>query len=189
MSDTEAKAPKKGKKKKILILGLMVLVLGGGGVGAGLYATGYVGGDHGPVEDPNKPHLVVREGVDPIWAERYASADGSKPVNPRKFQASYYPIADSITANLRDSDGYVQIGVGVSTYYDERVIEAVKLHEMAVKSAVLMTLSNQDVASLTSREGKLKLKHELKKAINDVLKSREGFGGIDDVYFTSFVVQ
>ena len=60
---------------------------------------------------------------------------------------------------------------------------------MAVRSAVLMTLSQQGLMNVSTAEGKKALKQDLKKAVNDALKAREGFGGIDQVYFTSFVVQ
>ena len=33
------------------------------------------------------------------------------------------------------------------------------------------------------------LQRQLTAAINDVLRDKEGFGGIDNVYFTSLVIQ
>lgn len=191
MSETEKPAKKPGKMKKLLLLGALVLIVGGGGVGAGLYATGgglTAKGDHPPV-DPNQPQLVVKDGVDPGEAARLASSNGDTSPDPRKFKASYYRIADNFTANLADGETFAQIGLGVSTYYDERVFENVKLHEMAVRSAVLMTLTDQDPIALSTPQGKLKLQQALKKAVNEVLKDKEGFGGIDDVHFTSFVIQ
>jgi flagellar FliL protein len=60
---------------------------------------------------------------------------------------------------------------------------------MPVRSAVLMTLADQDAFVITTPEGKKLLQKALKDSINDVLKSREGFGGVNDVYFTSFIIQ
>ena len=37
--------------------------------------------------------------------------------------------------------------------------------------------------------GKEKLQQRLTKAINEALEEREGFGGVDNVYFRSFIVQ
>jgi flagellar FliL protein len=190
MSDSEKPAKKKGKGKKILLLGGGMLLLGGGGAGAALYAsgTGPFAGDHGPKE-PDRPQLVRRDGVSESDAARYFSANGDKRPDPAKFVPTYYPLEDNFTANLRDGEGFVQLGLGVSTYYDERVLENVKLHEMAVRSAVLLALSEQNAASLATPQGKEALKTSLRNAVNTVLKKREGFGGIDDVYFTSFVIQ
>ena len=83
----------------------------------------------------------------------------------------------------------MQIALGVSTYYGEEVTHALTTHEMAIRSAILMILSQQDPDDLATPEGKERLRQLLKNAVNQVLTSREGFGGIDEVYFTSFVTQ
>jgi flagellar FliL protein len=190
MSDTEEAPKKRRNSKKILLAGLIVVLLGGGGVGAAVYAgkAEMLFGSSAPAE-PDRPHLVLREGVSEAEAARYFSPTGDKRPNPAKFQASYYPLVEKFTANLGAEGSFAQIGLGVSTYYDERVLENVKLHEMAVRSAVLLALSGQDAAVISTPEGKEALKASLRKSINEVLKSKEGFGGIDDVYFTSFVIQ
>lgn len=195
MSDEAAEtAPKKkGGMKKMLVIGVAALVLIGGGVGAGLYAagSGLVGGGHeGPKEDPNKPKLVAKaENHDVKVPITTGKGLGDEKFDRSKFQATYYPIENPFTSNLRDSDGFMQIGLGVATYYDERVIEHLKNNEMPVRSAVLLTLADQDGFVISTPEGKKELQKELKDAINQVLVSREGFGGIDDVYFTSFIIQ
>jgi flagellar FliL protein len=191
----EAKPKKKGGMKKMLVISIGALVLIGGGVGAGLYAagSGLVGGGHeGPKEDPTKPKLVAKSGPEgegikvPITTGKGL---GDEKFDRSKFQATYYPIENPFTSNLRDSDGFMQLGIGVATYYDERVLEHLKNNEMPVRSAVLMTLADQDGFVISTPEGKKELQKELKDAINQVLVSREGFGGIDDVYFTSFIIQ
>lgn len=187
MSETEKAPKKKGKGKKILLLLAGIGIVGGGGVGAAVYA-GMVGGGHKPAE-PDRPQLVPREGVSESEAAKYFSPTGDKRPDPSKFQPTYYPLTDNFTVNLRDGEGFVQVALGVSTYYDERVIESVKLHEMALRSAVLLTLANQDSTALATPQGKEVLKGALRTSINEVLKKKEGFGGIDDVYFTSFVIQ
>lgn len=191
MSEEEKEAPKPkkkgGKMKKLMLFLVAMVVIGGGGIGAGLWATqaGYFGqqANAKPV-DPNMPQLVAREGV----KAAATIAKGKRP-DPRLYQASYYPIEETFTSNLRDGSEMIQVSIGVSTYYDEKVTEAVALHEMAVRSSILLTLSNQDALGISTPGGKLVLKKDLKRAINEVLDAKEGFGGIDDVYFTSFVIQ
>ncbi len=187
-----APAPRKGKLKIILMGGLGALLLVGGGVGAGLYAAGagLAGGHKAEPEDPNQPRLVPREGADQI-----AHAGGKKPraieeaLDPGRYKASYYDLAQNFTSNLRDSDGFMQVSLGISTYYDQRVIDRVKAHEMAIRSAVLMTLADQDSFVISTPAGKKQLQKSLKNAINEVLVQKEGFGGVDDVYFTNFIIQ
>jgi flagellar FliL protein len=174
-----------------LIFALLGILLVGGGVGAGLYAAGAgLTGKHEAVEDPNIPKLVPKEGSEhgdahpaPTKPKGHATPDATQ------YQATYYPIEQPFTSNLRDSDGFVQLGIGVSTFYDSRVIENLKKNDMPVRSAVLLTLADQDAFVITTPEGKKQLQNTLKDAINQVLTEREGFGGIDGVYFTSFIIQ
>ena len=193
MSDEAAAPPKKkGGMKKILMLAVGGLLLVGGGVGAGLYAAGGMA-EHGPKEDPNMPKLVLKEGVE---EEDHAPApshskdkEGKEGPDMSRYKATYYPMEQSFTSNLRDSDGFVQLGIGVSTYYDSRVIDNLKNNDMPVRSAVLLTLADQDAFVITTPEGKKELQGKLKDAINQALEKKTGFGGVDDVYFTSFIIQ
>ena len=185
--------PKKKKKgKKLLFLILALLVIGGGAVG-GYYAV-YGGGHHegeAAAEDPSQPHLVVREGASEeavAEARQRARGRNGRP-DPRVFQATYIPLEGQFTSNLRGGDAFVQIAIGVSTFYDARVGERLTTHNMAIRSAILTTLSEADPVMITSTRGKEELKETLRNAINNVLTNREGFGGIDEVYFTSFVTQ
>jgi flagellar FliL protein len=180
--------PKKSGKKKLLLIGTTLLLLGGGAAGAALYATGMVGGAHGP-KAPDRPQLVPRKGTSDYDAARYFSPTGDKKVDPTKFQATYIPLDDKFTANLNDGDGFVQIEVGVATYYDERVAQAVEKHEIPIRSAIIETLTSHGSMAIAAPDGKVKLRAALRKSVNDVLKQKEGFGGVDDVYFTSFIMQ
>lgn len=188
MSDEEPTVKPKRKGRKALLAGLLLLVVGGGGAGA-LYASnaGLLGG-HGPAA-PDVPHLVPRDDVPASEAARFASPTGEGKVDGAKFQATYHPLGENITANLRDGAGFIQIGLGVSTYYDERVIQNVTQHEMAIRSAILLALTDQDAEAIATPAGKEALKASLRASVNDVLKKKTGFGGIDDVHFTSFVIQ
>ncbi len=182
------KARKKGGKKKLFML-LAVLGLAGGGGGA--FAFYSMGTPAGAEDEPHheEPELVLRDGVTDAQAEpaRRRARNGSP--DPRYFQATYMPLEGNFTSNLSGGDAFVQIGIGLSTYYDEQVVANVERHNMAIRSAILMTLSEADPAAITTLRGKEALKQALKNAINNVLTNREGFGGIDDVYFTSFVTQ
>ena len=187
--NNEAKPAKKGgKMKKILMIGGGALLLLGGGGAAGMYAGGKLGGsDHGKPEDPNKPKLVLKEGqTAPVSAGGHGSDAG--PVDAERYKATYFPLEQTFTSNLVDTNGFAQIGVGVSTLYDQKVLDNLKEHEMPVRSAILMTLADQEAEVLSTPEGKKMLQKKLKVAINDVLKEKSGFGGIDDVYFTSFII-
>jgi flagellar FliL protein len=106
-----------------------------------------------------------------------------------KYASSYYPLEKEFTSNLQDSVHFVQVGIAVSTPYDERVLENIKTHEIAIRSQVLMALGETSEEEVFTAEGKRQMQDRLAKAINAVLKEKEGFGGVSNVYFTNFIVQ
>jgi flagellar FliL protein len=177
---------KKGGKKKKLILLLLVVLLGAGG---GYYAMYGMPGSHkaAEAEHSDEPQLVVRDGVTASDSARAAARQGRP--DPRVFKTTYIPLEGNFTSNLRGGDNFVQVGLGLSTFYDDHVKENVERNMMAIRSAIILALSEADPVEITTLSGKEALKNALKDAINRVLTNREGFGGIDDVYFTSFVTQ
>lgn len=191
MSETEQPKPrKKSRLKKLLILTVALIVIGGGGAGAVLYASGGVmPGSAAEHEDTDQPQLVPRDGANPASVDAARARARQGQVDPRLFQPTYVPLEGNFTSNLRGGGSFVQIGLGISTYYDEGVIENVRKHDMAIRSAILMALTEQDPQNIATVRGKQALKIALRNAINEVLTNREGFGGIDEVYFTSFVSQ
>jgi flagellar FliL protein len=186
-ADAGAKPKKKGGKKKKLILLLLVVLLGAGG---GYYAMYGMPGSHKAAEEDehsDQPQLVVRDGVTASGAARTAARQGRP--DPRIFKTTYLPLEGNFTSNLRGGDNFVQVGLGLSTFYDDHVKENVERNMMAIRSAIILTLSEADPIEIRALSGKEALKNALRDAINRVLTNREGFGGIDDVYFTSFVTQ
>ena len=93
------------------------------------------------------------------------------------------------TSNLQDSVHFIQVGIAISTPYDDTVIENLKTNEIAVRSSILMALGDTTEEQVITSDGKKQLERRLVKAINDTLKEKEGFGGVGNVYFTNFVVQ
>lgn len=186
MSNDKAEAaPKKkgGLVKKLIFFVILPLVLIGAGVGGGLYAAKSMGGEEHK-EDPHRPKLMLKDGEH--------ESDGGKELvhaDPEKYKSTYYPIEQPFTSNLSDTDGFLQIGLGVSTFYDEKAIDNLKDNEMPVRSAVLDVLAQQRAEVLNTPDGKNALRKALKAAVNNTLRQRDGFGGIDDVYFTSFIIQ
>ncbi len=198
----EGAEPKKGgKMKKLLVLGIGGTALISAGAGAGIYLGGGLGGTHEKKPEDNYPKLVVRSEGEEAAAEGEGGGEAplkvgtvSVPndrfkVDPRKYEITYYPMTDAFTTNLADGSGFLQVGISLSTFYDGKVISNIKRQQVPIRSAVLMVLAEQDPALLSTSQGKQQLQRQLTAAINDVLRDKEGFGGIDNVYFTSLVIQ
>ncbi|WP_033921846.1 flagellar basal body-associated FliL family protein [Sphingomonas sp. 37zxx] len=194
MSDKtdEAPAKKKGGIGKLIGIGVALVALVGGGVGAGLYASasGMLGGGEPKAEGPRlvpkdeEKRAQKKEGEGAAGGEAPPKGEGGD-----RYASNYYALEKEFTSNLSGSVHFVQIGLAVSTPYDDSVIEALKTHEIAVRSAVLMALGETDEEQVFTTEGKRALQKRLAKAINATLQEKEGFGGIGNVYFTNFVVQ
>jgi len=207
MSDTapEAPAPKKGKMKKMLAMAGALVVLVGGGVAAGVYAAGagLVGGGHGASAEKPGPKLVPKSeqkrsggegggehGGESGGSEGEGGSEGhGGDEGGDKFASNYYQLDKDFTANLQDSVHVIQVGLAISTPYDDKVVQNLQTNEIAVRSAVLMALGDTPEEDVFASAGKKKLAARLVAAINDTLKQKEGFGGVGNVYFTSFVVQ
>jgi flagellar protein FliL len=181
----------KGGIIKIALGALLLLGVGAGGA-YGAFAMGLLGGKDSEHE-VDQPKLVLKDEDDP-----YAPAGDGKdkeaaaPVygeGGSKYRTAYYSFEEAFTSNLADSAGLVQVELAVSTRRDGRVLQWVKTHELAIRSAILAQLAATTEAEAYDVEGKKRLAARLTKAVNQVLEEQEGFGGVDAVVFKGFLVQ
>lgn len=192
MSDDTEKKPKKGKGLMVKALGGLVLLgLGGGGVFAAVQ-TGLIGG-HAEAKEDNNPKLIRKGEEDPYAPKAAEGEEGAGEAvygqGGSEYRTAYYTYEGDFTANLKGSDSLIQVSIAASTRRDGRVLMWQKEHELAIRSAVLAVLADTTEDEVTTIEGKARLQKRLTAAINKVLTDEEGFGGIDDVFFRSFIVQ
>ena len=188
-NDAEPKAGS-GLVKKLLIFGggglLMVII----GVAAGWLIFG------GSQPDPSEE---IEEIIERKMQEREAAeleVDNSTPQKQSKdapveevFETIYHEFPGTFTTNLSGSRKMLQVGIGVSTQYDDTVMMNVEAHQLALRSVILGVISDfteDDVKGATGRE---KLAGALRDTINMKLEALEDFGGVEEVHFTSFVLQ
>jgi len=183
---------KSGKGGIIKIVLGAVLLLGTGAGGAyGAYAMGLFGGGEGE-HKIDEPKLVLKDEEDP-YAPPAKDKDKEGHMvygeGGSKYRTAYYSFEEAFTSNLADSPGLIQVELAVSTRRDGRVLQWVKTHELAIRSAIIGQLAATSEAEAYDVEGKKKLAQRLTKAVNQVLEENEGFGGIDAVHFKGFLVQ
>jgi len=178
---------------KIALFGLGPIVLLGVGLGAGAFLFMPT---QSPVEQVEAliekklrqaGQLPSQDGLNEEYLEPQKVSKDT-PVN-ETFVTSYYTFADNFTTNLNKSKQFLQISVGVSTQYDETVIENVEKHQMALRSEVLGVMGTYSADDIDGKIGRDKLADSIKDAINLKLDDLEGFGGVEGVHFTSFVLQ
>ena len=105
------------------------------------------------------------------------------------FQTLYYEIPGSLTTNLKGSRRFLQISVGVSTKYDQKILDNVESHLPSLKAVILAALSDYTEEQVTGREARKLLADDIRDVMNIKLEELEGFGGVEEVLLTSYVMQ
>ena len=136
-NDAEPKAGG-GLVKKLLIFGGGGLLLITIGLGAGYLIFG------GAQPDPSEE---IEEIIERKMQEREAAeaeVDNSTPQKMSKdtpeeevFETIYHEFPGTFTTNLAGSRKMLQVGVGVSTQYDDTVMMNVESHQLALRSVIL----------------------------------------------------
>ncbi len=101
----------------------------------------------------------------------------------------YVELDNAFTSNLVDTGRYLQLRIAVSTTGGPAVTAALVKHKLAIVSSVLAVLGEMGESDIATRAAKDKLRTQVRTVINDVLRRKAGTAGIDEVYFTSLVVQ
>ncbi|MEY2957098.1 MAG: flagellar basal body-associated FliL family protein [Gemmobacter sp.] len=197
-----------GKKKKgglVKILGLVGAGLGL--VGVGLGAGFFIFGNPAPTPSQEIESIIERKlmesgqlappAEEEVAAEGEAGAEGEggPQLNVKEvpevevFVTSYYEFPGTFTTNLRNSRKFLQVGIGVSTQYDQTVISNVDSHQLSLRSEILGTIGEFTEEEIQGKAGRDALAVRIQAAINARLEVLEGFGGVETVFFTSFILQ
>jgi flagellar FliL protein len=101
----------------------------------------------------------------------------------------YYAIDPPLVVNFEDGSAvrFLQITMEVMAQ-NEKAIETVQKNIPLIRNNLLLLMSNRNYQTMMSREGKEKLRQEALAEVRAVAK-KEGGPDVDDVLFTSFVVQ
>ena len=143
MAEEEEK--KKFNFKKIALFGIGPIALIGIGVGVGAFLFMPT---QTPVEQVEELIEKKLQQAGQLPSNPDESESGGEPQKMYKdtpstetFVTSYYTFPDNFTTNLKGSKAFLQISVGVSTQYDETVMENVELHQLALRSEILSAVS------------------------------------------------
>lgn len=155
--------------KNILLIGLAVLVLMGITGGATFYFV---------VAKSTEPSTVV------------GAENGEEPEFDKNAPEIYHTLHPNFVVNFQypKRERYLQVSVEVMARSEE-VIDAVKKHMPVIRNSLVMLFGSQDAQELRSREGKEALRQEVLGEIQRVLEERIGSPGVEEAYFTSFVMQ
>ena len=68
-------------------------------------------------------------------------------------------------------------------------MEIVDSHQLALRSEILSTISDFTEADISGSDGKKTRSERLMVVLNKKLETLDEFPGIEDVYFTAFILQ
>jgi flagellar FliL protein len=185
------------KKPSRLMPILKWIGIGGALTAAGLVAGYFVFSPAGDVIEKKELEEMIERSIE--QHEEAKAAEEKANAGPEKvakdtpqeqtFQTIYYEFAGTFTTNLQGSRKMLQVGIAVSTQYDNKVMEHVEAHEIGLRSLILERIGNFTEENVKGETGRRALAESLKTALNTELEALEGFGGIEKVHFTSFVLQ
>lgn len=164
MAEEEELEESGGGKKKLILIIVAAVLLVGAAVGGTLFFVG--GGEKTEAEAETEEQVVEKD-------------------NP-----SYIDLKPAFTVNLdpEDSVGFLQISIQVLTFSDD-VAAQIEKHKPLIRNNLVTLFGLQKSVDLRAPEGKEALQKSALKVIQDVIDTQGGGGEVDNVFFTSFVMQ
>lgn len=165
----EEGAKKGGGLKRIIILAVVCLVIVGISVGGTL-----------TVLKMTQPPAVPVEGEE----------GAAEPVEEVKKDAIYFPIKPEIIVNYtaRGRQRYLRTDITL-LIRDVDVIAAIETHMPMIRNTLNMIIGGQVYQEIQTAEGKELMRQQCLQALRKNLEAEIGKPGIEEVLFTSFVMQ
>jgi len=146
--------------------------------------------------------MSVSQIVTPLVAGRFMPAashgssehgdadDGEEDAGEPPAPPQYLPMDPPFVVSFEEANmmRFLQISIQVMAR-DEATITAVQEHNPVIRNNLLMLLGGQSLEALHTREEKERLRGAALAEVQAVLVAQTGEPGVEDLYFTSFVVQ
>lgn len=164
---------KKSSKMMMIIIALVVLLAGGGGA----YYFMFMGDE-----------AVVEEGSE--GAEEKEVEAEEEEVEGVDTAVTYFEMDKPFVVNFPKRSGVslLQVSIALSVK-DVTSVELLKKHEPMIRNNLLMLISGQTPQYLKSVKGKEKLIELMHEEVDKVMKKMGSKNKVQDVFFTSFVMQ
>ena len=185
----EEEGTKKSPLVKIIVLAVVGIIVLAGAVVGTLFAVGFF---------DKKDHKAAQEKLHELEAHASgaAASAASAPVRQSKkspeiqrFESSYMEMEKPLIVNMTGSRKAMSANIALMTFYDDRVFKNVKKHDFALRAAALDVMRQVTEDMVSKPEFRKDLASKIRDEMNAVLMKYEDFGGIEEVYFTSFLIQ
>ena len=180
IAEDEEETVKKPSKKngiiKWVLIGLGIFLLIGFSVGASIYFM--------------KTMLPGNTAVQAGSKSGDSKAKNEKGKSKESRVAIYYKLDPPFVVNFQGATGnrFLQVTIELMTY-DPEVVKAVEEHMPVIRNNIVFLLSSVSYDQVSTLEGKQKLRADTLAEVQKVLKDKIGKPGVEEVYFTSIVMQ
>ncbi|TPW11687.1 MAG: flagellar FliL protein [Halothiobacillaceae bacterium] len=137
---------------------------------------------------PSAPTPAPAAGAESPQGDEAASEEA--PTGEGVNLPAYYKFDPPFIVNFQAQDSlrFLQVTVEVVSK-DPAVIKAIETHMPVIRNNLVMLFSNQDFNTISSRVGKERIRAQVLAEIQKILREKINKPGVDEVYFTSFVMQ
>ena len=157
---------KSGGTAKLLLVSLVVSLVMSSAVGAAVY-------------------FLLQDGPPASAAEEASEEAENEPAGP----PIYHELEDSFIVNLSEQPGrFLQVSVQLMTR-NEQVVDAIDRHTPIIRNNLLILFSTQTLEDISTREGKEALRVAALEEVKAILEQRGEPDDVEEVFFTSLVVQ
>lgn len=182
---TAAPAAKAPSQMKLVIVGALALFVALVGAQVAVPLINGMIASHGTA--------ATSEAADEEGAEddiQLAAADVEEEDEGPLAPALYTALDPPFVVSFEQGGGarYVQLTLQAMARSEE-TIAAVKQHAPAIRNSVLYKLSGYELDVLNTQAGKEQLRHDLLVAANEILTKNRVEEQIEELYFTSLVIQ
>ncbi|WP_347330244.1 flagellar basal body-associated FliL family protein [Marinimicrobium locisalis] len=127
---------------------------------------------------------------DPEPSEGEPAAVEEEPPEPASQEAIYYPLNEKLVVNynVRGRQRFLQTEITLM-FRDNKVADVLERHMPRIRNDLIMLLSGQEFEDLQTPEGRELLRQDALRSIQDILQEEIGQPGVEQVLFTSFVMQ
>ncbi len=177
LEDVNEEQSEKKKKPLLLIIAVAVLVLGGAGAGA-YFMLGNGDAEAAVNANANATATAANGG------------SGTEDTTGAAGEAYYFSLDPPFIVNFSGASRarFLQVSIEGLTR-DSRVKEDITKHLPQVRNNLVLLLSSKTYEELNSMEGKAGLRKQVLKEIQKILEAETGKEGVENVFFTSFVMQ
>jgi flagellar protein FliL len=176
--DDEGVKPPKGNKDGLVkwaLIGCGVLVLIGVSVGTSIYVM---------------KSMMAAPAEKSIAKSTDAKAKDDKNKKKEPKIAIFYKFDPPFVVNIQSQSNnrFLQLTLEAMTY-DKEVTTDIDQYMPIIRNNILLLLSSLTYDQVSTLDGKQKLREDILKEIQNVLKDKIGKSGVDNVYLTSIVMQ